>query len=310
LWPYLRLRDRRGYVTDLSHVGSWLVDPDSRILHSEVIGLMLESIREERDSARGLHAAALVEPSDREPIEHAARGRETLGRALAGYCRWFPILNSACELSAHRVGDRTEIRYAVVRGEPEPPAFADSVLANLLHFARRYVELDSSRVELRLTQARPAYAAEYDALGVGTIRFDAEHNSIVLPNDQLVKPLPPQSATLTRAYEFRAEGLLRRVLPGAELRDRLRDLLHDHLKSGAVTMQWAADQFRISVPTLRRRLREEGTTFSSVMDEVRSELATRKLNEGHATLSEIAHALGFAHASAFKRAFRRWTAER
>jgi AraC-like DNA-binding protein len=307
VWPYLRLRDGNGYRIDLSQVSSWLVDPDARIPHAEVIRLMLLSIEQEADPARGLKAAALAEAADREPVEHAARGQATLGEALASYCRWFPVLNSASELSLHPMGDRTEVRYRVVRGAPEPPSFADSVVAGLLYFARRYVDLDPALVELGFRQGRPSYASDYAATGAKHVHFGAEHDCLRFTNEQLESRLAPQSPTLTRAYELRAEELLRRLLPGAHLRDRLRKHLGDHLEAGVVNMQWAAAQFEMSVPTLRRRLRDEGTTFSAVMDQVRSELADRKLHDGRASMSEIADALGFAHASAFKRALKRWS---
>jgi AraC-like DNA-binding protein len=63
----------------------------------------------------------------------------------------------------------------------------------------------------------------------------------------------------------------------------------------------------VSVATLRRRLEEEGTTFTGLVDEVRRDLAERHLSDPHRTISEVAFMLGFAHAPAFHKAFRRWT---
>jgi AraC-like DNA-binding protein len=72
-------------------------------------------------------------------------------------------------------------------------------------------------------------------------------------------------------------------------------------------MQWAAEQLAMSIPTLRRRLREEDVTFSSIVDDVRRQLAEVELREGRASISEIASALGFATTGSFDRAFRRWS---
>jgi AraC-like DNA-binding protein len=62
----------------------------------------------------------------------------------------------------------------------------------------------------------------------------------------------------------------------------------------------------MSVATLRRRLRAENVTFTSLVESVRQEYAERKLREGRANVSEIAYALGFANLGAFTRAFKRW----
>ena len=56
-----------------------------------------------------------------------------------------------------------------------------------------------------------------------------------------------------------------------------------------------------------RRLEEEATTFTTLVDEIRRDLAERHLHDPHRTISEIAFLLGFAHAPAFHKAFRRWT---
>jgi AraC-like DNA-binding protein len=63
----------------------------------------------------------------------------------------------------------------------------------------------------------------------------------------------------------------------------------------------------MSVATLRRRLREEGTTHSRILDELRFELAKRYLRRPDLAVGEIAYSLGFSHVNAFHKAFKRWT---
>ena len=58
--------------------------------------------------------------------------------------------------------------------------------------------------------------------------------------------------------------------------------------------------------SLQRRLRDEGTAFGALRDEVRRELADRYLGEGM-SFAEISFMLGFSEPSAFFRAFKRWT---
>ena len=72
-------------------------------------------------------------------------------------------------------------------------------------------------------------------------------------------------------------------------------------------MELMAGRMAMSVPTLRRRLDQEGTTFSDIVDEIRKELAERYLREPSMAVSEVAFLLGFSSESAFHRAFRRWT---
>ena len=63
----------------------------------------------------------------------------------------------------------------------------------------------------------------------------------------------------------------------------------------------------MSERTLQRKLKEKGTTFRSILDEIRKELAVSYVRDLDIPLSEIAFILGFSEQSAFSRAFKRLT---
>jgi AraC-like DNA-binding protein len=59
--------------------------------------------------------------------------------------------------------------------------------------------------------------------------------------------------------------------------------------------------------TLNRRLNELGTNFQKVADEIRFEIARQLLEDSAMEIIQIASFLGYSNASAFTRAFRRWS---
>jgi AraC-like DNA-binding protein len=63
----------------------------------------------------------------------------------------------------------------------------------------------------------------------------------------------------------------------------------------------------VDARTLRRQLLAEGTSFRELADEVHEMLATELLTMGALTVEEVAHRLGYAEASSFSRAYKRWT---
>jgi AraC-like DNA-binding protein len=291
----------------LEWVSAWLVDPEARLSHAEAIRLMEAGIAGEQNPARGLQAAAMVEPEDRSPVEQAARGYPTVGEALTGWVRWFPILNNAAELTLQQGEGRVSLVYRVVRGQPEPPAFADSVIAGLVYFIRRNARVDEARWALHFTQPPPSYEAEYARFFRGPVRFGELDNALVLPEEVLAAPMLPRSATLTRGYQLRAERILQQLRDQNSITEQVRSLVATHLGSGQVVMRWIAERLAMSPPTLRRRLREEDATFSGIVDDVRRDLAERKLRDARASIGEIAAALGFSNVGSFDRAFRRWS---
>ena len=84
-------------------------------------------------------------------------------------------------------------------------------------------------------------------------------------------------------------------------------MIAEELCDGEPTLDRLARRLHMSARTLHRRLAEESTTFRQVVSEVRQELAERHLREGKLAIAEIAFLLGFSEASAFHRAFKRWT---
>jgi AraC-like DNA-binding protein len=68
-----------------------------------------------------------------------------------------------------------------------------------------------------------------------------------------------------------------------------------------------AERLKMSPRSLRRRLQEEDTSFRDLVDEVRAQVAIKYVRDTSLSIEDVTYALGFHDASAFRRAFRRWT---
>jgi AraC-like DNA-binding protein len=89
-------------------------------------------------------------------------------------------------------------------------------------------------------------------------------------------------------------------------KERTHHALLRALASGEPSAAAIAQELGMSERTLRRRLEDEATSFREVVEMVRRHRAEQLLQEGRATITEIAFLLGFSDPSAFSRAFRRW----
>ena len=72
-------------------------------------------------------------------------------------------------------------------------------------------------------------------------------------------------------------------------------------------MDSIAQNLGMSARSLRRRLSEEGTEWSVLLERARAESAKRLLASQQCSVQEAAYELGFATPAAFARAFKRWT---
>jgi AraC-like DNA-binding protein len=90
------------------------------------------------------------------------------------------------------------------------------------------------------------------------------------------------------------------------LSNRVSVLIRLQLARGKVGVETVAGQLNMSRYTLHKKLRQEGLTFASLLEQVRREQAITYMKDKTKPLVEIAEQLGFSELSAFSRAFKRW----
>lgn len=83
----------------------------------------------------------------------------------------------------------------------------------------------------------------------------------------------------------------------------LATLVENHSKLDSMKI---ASALAMSIPTLRRKLNREGTSYQRIVDDVRFELAKELLVSGM-IIEQIAENLDFTSAAVFSRAFKEWS---
>ncbi len=255
--------------------------------------------------ALGLLAGESLEAGDFEVLEYAARAAPTLGDAILCMARYFRVLHDAAEVTLVPDGEIAEWRFRVTDAVPQPPAANDFAVAAALSFSRRNATVERP-LEIRFMHERPAHAAAYERLGT-TVKFGAPYNTIVMRKSRLRTPMSRANPDILVAFEQHARELMSRLEARDGMVGRVRDSVSAQLGMGEVTMRGTARRLAMSVATLRRRLEDEGTTFSDIVEDMRRRLAEQYLSKPRPAVSEIAFLLGFSDVASFDRAFKRWT---
>ncbi len=162
-------------------------------------------------------------------------------------------------------------------------------------------------LEARFSYPAPAYAEEYERILRIPVRFDAGEDGVLLPISMMDSLNPSADAALRQVLERYAADQLAKIPTGARFSQRIRACIRSALPLGSLTADTVAAQFSMSNRTLRRRLRDEATSYQEILDDVRAELARHYLTKEKRGIDEVAFLLGFSDQSAFTKAFRRWT---
>lgn len=151
----------------------------------------------------------------------------------------------------------------------------------------------------------PAYAAGYGKVFPAELRFGRPQSAFWFDAALLQQPVR-RDETALRA--FMADAHANVIVP------RRTDVVSTRVRSHLQAAQPAwpdlaatADALHMAASTLQRRLAMDGTSFQSLKDELRRDLAIVRLHTSTASLSALADELGFADSTAFQRAFKKWT---
>lgn len=151
---------------------------------------------------------------------------------------------------------------------------------------------------------RPVDVGPYQSLLQVPLRFDAEQNALMFSTGDLERRLPTHDPALQRLLLRQIDAL--EAGQAADLPLQVRKVLRTALASGRASVDHVAGLFSMHSRTLHRRLHAFGTSFRTLVDEARFEMARQMLEDSAMDLRQIALALGYADTSTFTRAFRRW----
>ncbi len=127
--------------------------------------------------------------------------------------------------------------------------------------------------------------------------FDKQYLGLKMVN---ADPIASQIAINQCESELSALGERRRLAM------RVRDIL-THSEQHYLSIESVAERLHMSDRTLKRQLAAEGTSFSTLVDEVRYRHATSLLSRTDYSLEQIADELGYSDVANFSRAFKRWS---
>lgn len=137
------------------------------------------------------------------------------------------------------------------------------------------------------------------------VEFNADCTQWIFKPGAASLALPLADQSLQVLYSASCAKHLGQANSDAPVVQRLSALLNARRK--IVSASEAAKQLALSERTLHRRLAEEGTRFSTIVDDARYRHARDLLCDKRMTVEAIAFAVGFAEPSSFSRAFKRWS---
>ena len=282
-----------------------LADHDFRISTAGAMRAWDASQKISGDPAFGLRAAEAIHPDTTALFAYLAASSDTPRDAFERTNRYLRIISESIEYRLETIGPNVVCSIHMSDVGTLEPYYADYVVAMMARLAGKIVA-DIEPLEIWFEHAEPEYVDEYARVIPIPVRFDSLRNGIAGGGSTMDQPLPGTDVILRTLLEEQAERTLAQLPERSCFADDVRNAIRHGLPRDEVSAEAVADALSMSPRTLRRRLAEADLSHRQLIDEVRCELASRALANA-VPIHEVAFMVGFSDASAFHKAFRRWT---
>lgn len=283
-------------------------DPQARFSLSAIDSIYNDLYETIKDPCMGLKLADLWHPSHLSSLGYAWLASSSLHTALNRLSRYVRIINDAISIQLEE--NEGNMIISISSEDREVPAYyhADASSAIILSMCRVNYGEELNPVSVSFKHSVTECSGEYFRFFRCPVEFDAEENRIVFTSEVVNKRLISSNPQLAQINDQVMINYLAR-LDKNDIVQQVKVAIIDQLPSGNVTDDSVSEAIYTSKRSLQRKLNEQGTTFKTILTEVRKDLACKYIYDRNLTLTEISFMLGFSEMSSFSRAFKRWTGE-
>lgn len=224
--------------------------------------------------------------------------KRTLREVLLAVAEYRHLLNEALAVYVEDAGATVTIREELVvePGTPTKQAI-ELALGVLARHASTLLGDHWKPREVHFTHAQPADLTFHRRFFGCPLEFSSDFNGLVCSAADLDFPNPAADPELVRYAESLAASL---KIPGTDsISLEVRKAVYLLLPLEQGTIEAVANHLRLSVRTMQRQLEAAGTTFSSLVEEVRRELAVRYMSNPRYPIGRVAALLGYSQQGSF-----------
>jgi len=220
--------------------------------------------------------------------------------------RYQDILAEGLKFEMRETSCEFELVFDILPSTKAPsPQAIKSAIAGFFSFARWVTRSKVQPIQASLIEPKPVTLETYQTLFTCPINFNAKENCLYFSKQDLLEPLPTADTSLSEIHEQHLQSY-REKLHTPTFTEQVNTILRNQLPSGEPNQAIIASSLNVSSSTLKRRLKEQGTTYKTLLDTTRHQLAIEYLAQKKLSLTDITYLLGFSQSSAFTRAFKRW----
>lgn len=301
-------------ATMIDHAEATLPVQEQRLPEAHLLALWQLAGRNTAVPHIGLLAGQAYNPSTRGVLANWLFHCADVGEALQVFQRHIALMNPSENWASATAGDSLLLTVKFAPDKSYPPAAVERSMSALLTWSRELTGVALVPTACEFAFPRPTHSARYTEVFGAEVFFDRGRNCIHLPLDVLHRPIRTANAYLKQILAERARQALQKLDSDSEWIGKVRHCIQSRMNRGLthrglvhriLGIDDVCKSLHVSRPTLYRRLKREGTSYTELVAAIRKDLAYKQIREG-VPIASVSEGLGFKDVSTFHRAFRRW----
>ena len=291
--------DARALVAAAGLPPRCLGEPDLKV-PAHLVGQLLEQAAAQAgEPAFGLRLAESRRLSNLGPLALLVRDEPTLRRALEALMQHIHVHNEAVAVQVDEFGGLLAIRTELTHdGEGSQRQATELVVGVTCRVLQIFMGAHWHPRLVCFTHAAPPRLAVHHRVLGPAVEFGHEFNGIVCNAADLDAPNPGADPVMARY----SQSLLAPALARSDRYvDRVRQLIMLLLPRGLCRVEVVAQHLGVDRRTVHRKLVDEDSSFSDLLEAERRALAARYVEGTDRPLTDIAALLGFSAPSVFSR---------
>jgi AraC-like DNA-binding protein len=259
-----------------------------------------------QDRYFAVHVAEALPAGELDLIDYLSSVSATVGESFARLTQYVRLIYDHSNLHLDLEPRRARLFRRLQTPAPQYDEFS---LTMLLVRSRQFSGIDWSPTDVAFQHAARDEGGELARVLGCPVMFSAGETELLLASEILTLPHVRADSRLLAILVRYADSLLTELPARGDLVARTRSAIARQLARTLPTLRSTASQLHLPERTLQRMLARGGDSYSSLLDEVRRGLALKYVEEGRLSIAEVAYVLHFSDATAFHRAFKRWSGE-
>jgi AraC-like DNA-binding protein len=287
---------------------SKLQDPLARFSYPAVTRLWALARDTTGDPCLGIKVASFWHPTTLHALGYSWLASNSLEEAFEGMSRYSRLLNTGAQdvLKLHKTADAFHLIFDPRTMKPLPHSVAiDSSMAMIMTMCRTAYGENLRPIRVSFQHPNPGASSCFTDFFDAPVGFAQPETELLLDLQVVTTPLTTANPELVRVNDQIVTDYLAN-LDRNDVTMQVRAKLIERLPGGQVSEEEIANSIHVSQRSLQRRLKEQGMSFTQLLESTRSELGLQYVRDPHRSFNEIAFLLGFAEPGNFSRAFKRW----